>query len=203
MFSTVLFKYVNDHCNVTASFGWLSYWCFLKRWGTSLFSSRLGGVTAFLEDSAQSSLQGSHQGFTGGEQRITVVLLSVPTAVGLALFAVDGHYWIVPAYVAWWCPDPLQLNVDGCSSLCVADSSWVSAASSVVHWVSSSFFRPSLSLGHFSFLILTCEILVVLLPAGIFMCGSEWGICWPDSLTQMHECEWVPSSLFAIRDLNV
>lgn len=59
------------------------------------------------------------------------------------------------------------------------------------------------SQGHFSFLILTCEILVVLLPAGIFMCGSEWGICWPDSLTQTHECEWVPSSLFAIRDLYV
>ena len=59
------------------------------------------------------------------------------------------------------------------------------------------------SQGHFSILILTCEILVVLLPAGIFMCGWEWGICWPDSLTQMHEWEWVPSPLFAIRDLYV
>lgn len=59
---------------------------------TSLLFPRLGGVTAFLQDSAQSKLQGSHAGFTGGGQRIAVVPLSVHTAVEIALFAVDGHY---------------------------------------------------------------------------------------------------------------
>lgn len=88
-------------------------------------------------------LQDSHQGCTGGGQRITVVLLPVHTTTGLALFAVGGHYWTVPAYVTQECPDPLQSSIDGCSTWCVADSSWVSEVPWVVPWIASSFFRQS------------------------------------------------------------
>lgn len=88
-------------------------------------------------------LQDSHQGCTGGGQMIIVVLLPVHTTTGLALFAVGGHYWTVPAYVTQECPDPLQSSIDGCSTCCVADSSWVSEVPWVVPWIASSFFRQS------------------------------------------------------------
>lgn len=178
---------------------WFSYWCSLKCWVTFLLSSGPGILKNFLDDSACRIPTRFLQ------EEIIVLLLLILTTTGLPLFAVESHYWTVPPYVAQWCPDPVRSSIDGRSPLCVADSSWVSEVSWVVSWIASSFFRPSFSFPKiFKILIIfysTCALLAVLLSAGIFM--WEWGICWPGSLTQTLEWEWVPSALFAVRDLYV
>lgn len=123
-------------------------------------------------------LQDFHQGFTGGGQRITVVLLPVHTTTGLALFAVGGHYWTVPAYVTQERPDPLQSSIDSCFTWCVADSSWVSEVPWVVPWIASSFFRQSFSFPKIFFFFFifysTCALLAVLLSAGRIFYPYVW-----------------------------